>query len=130
MAGNNMTPFNEILKYYWYNKNGNPVDPRNVPLKPKERMEKGYRREIIAPLGPQSTSSGQGSQFEDPANYANFKAAQKALIPTTPRRPNNNKSIMPPRKTPCNGVGCSVMGGRRKTRRTKTRRTKTRRNRH
>ena len=41
-----------------------------------------------------------------------------------------NNGNKPPRKTPCSGLRCSIMGGRRKTRRTKTRRTKTRRNRH
>jgi hypothetical protein len=66
-----------------------------------------------------------------PASTPNTNLNTPNAQPLTPRRPNiNNKSNMPPRKTPCNGVGCSVMGGRRKTRRTKTRRTKTRRNRH
>ena len=58
-------------------------------------------------------------------NY--IKQAKNELGLTTNSTNNGNK---PPRKTRCGDVGCSVMGGRRKTRRTKTRRTKTRRNRH
>jgi len=86
---------------------------------------------------PHNGSTSRVPQYNGPndaakadAVAASAKAAQNALIPNTPRKtqppPSANNGINAGRKNPCNGVGCSVMGGRRKTRR-RTRRAKSRR---
>ena len=87
---------------------------------------------------PHIGSTSRGSQYNGPndaaraeAVAASAKAAQNALMLRSPRLTNQpappsayNGINTQPRNSFCKRVGCSIMGGRRKTRRTKTRRNR------
>lgn len=126
--------FDEIIKYYWYNRDGNPIDPRDIPHSRTQIRNKGYKKELIRSLAP-SSSSGTVT-YNGPENAAAANRAAAALIPLTPRGPKlplDNGNNLP--KKGCFGKACNVVTGwfkskkhgGRKTRRAKSRRAKTRR---